>query len=437
MILESLKALVTAGRNALQTTCGLPVTCEHIQQVRQGTLTFPALGELNLKGAPIQHVHLGCDAILASQLSELMGSQGADSGISTLAQRFLKELLSEIGSRNPTGEVASLNVGPRSVHTRGLRTFGFRFETGLGQLFLLAEIPSKIELEKAKGSGFLSSLTSRYLPREWETLEEFDRSNEIDNFLIFLRKGEADVYFEIPRTDEAAAVHTGFLVEQLGDHGERLLKMTVDLASEDANHLRMGQMIPIKVGLLDRSLECELSFEGFCKAHVKGSADLNCMLFTIPEDIQIRQRRKAFRISVPTRINVEIECDEPRSNDEASLGAKRGSMVLRGTLVDLSFSGARVMCKQDESCSCLNAESKVKCRIYFPDNTVPLEVKGVIRRSVSALVEQGVWSEDIGLEFLVSPGGDSSNLDHIRQYVLAEQRSWLAQRIQVAGVDQW
>ncbi len=437
MILESLQALVTAGRNALQTTCGLPVTCEQIQQVRQGTLTFPALGELSLWGASVQHVHLGCDSILTSQLAELTGANGADSGISILAQNFLRELLCEIDGHLPTGEVVSLDVGPRSVYTRGLRTFGFRLETALGQLFLLAEIPSKLELEQAHGSRFVKNLSKRYLPAEWETFEDFAGNYDIENFLIFLRKGEGDIHFEIPRPDGSAAVHTGFLVEQTGDGNERLLKMTVDLSQEEAPYLKIGEKIETRLGLLDRSLTFQMDFKGFCKAHVKGKAELNCMLFSVPEKVNILQLRKAFRISVPTRIRVEIEGSGSQSNHDGSLGTDIVPRTLKGVLTDLSFSGARIICQQGYLCNHLNEESHVTCLIYFPDEVMPMQIRGIVRRSVSALLEQGVWSEDIGLEFLVTPGMETSALEYIRQYVLAEQRAWLSQRIQVAGVDQW
>jgi len=437
MIMESLQALVIAGRNALQTTCGLPVTCEHIQQVRQGTLTFPALGELSIKGANVQHVHIGCDALLTSQLAELVGANGADSGISILTQQFLSALLDELEGRHPTGEVVSLDVGPRSVHTRGLRTFGFRFETALGQLFLLAEIPSRMELELASGSSFVPTLLQQYLPGEWENIESFSRVSEIDNFLVLLRKGEADVHFQIPRQDGSSMVHTGFLVEQTHDQDLRLLKMTVDLSKDEARDLRMGQEIAVKVGVHDRSLEFLMIFKGFSEAHVKGQANLNCMLFLVPDEVRVEQRRLAFRISVVNRIHVEIECDDPHAQDAMSFRQEREPRVLRGKLLDLSFSGARIICKVRETCVCLSQKSKVKCRLFFPGESSPMEIKGIVRRTASSLVDNGEWNEEIGLEFLVTPGVDSSTLDHIRQYVLAEQRTWLSQRIHVAGVEQW
>ncbi len=437
MILESLKALVTAGRNAVQTTCGLPVTCEHIQQVSQGTITFPAMGEVQLKGAPVQHIHVGCDAMLASQMAELVGNKGDDSGISVLVKEFLRILVANIGGRNPSGEIVSLDVGPRSVHTRGLRTFGFRFETALGQLYLLAEIPSRMELELAKGSGFVPSLIRNYLPSDWENIESFDRTTSIENFLIFMRKGEADIHLEIPRQDGTTTVHTGFLVEQIGDRKKRLLKFTVDLAKEEAQALRMGQPIPAKVGIQDRSLEFDLNFNGFAKAHVEGQADVNGMLFSVPEKIRIMQRRQAFRISLSSSIRVEMECAESVIPEELSFSDDGSMPVFRGHLMDLSFSGARIMGTQGNLVSCGGTDKKVKCRIYFQDNGAPLEIFGIVRRNSSTQSDHGHWTEEIGLEFMIAPGINVTALESIRQYILAEQRTWLAKRVSVAGVDNW
>ena len=49
MMPETLNALIRAGGDALQTTCGLTVTRAHVSLVRQGDLTFPSLGELRIR----------------------------------------------------------------------------------------------------------------------------------------------------------------------------------------------------------------------------------------------------------------------------------------------------------------------------------------------------------------------------------------------------
>jgi hypothetical protein len=63
----------------------------------------------------------------------------------------------------------------------------------------------------------------------------------------------------------------------------------------------------------------------------------------------------------------------------------------------------------------------------------PIQVMGVIRRSTTGPADRNQWQDEIGLEFLVSPNGDRSGLEYLRQFVLGLQRSKLAQRLQVTS----
>ena len=69
MIPEALDTMIRAGSDALQTTCGLTVTHAHVSLVQQGSLTFPALGELRIRNGTLQKVNLGCDTVLVGQLA--------------------------------------------------------------------------------------------------------------------------------------------------------------------------------------------------------------------------------------------------------------------------------------------------------------------------------------------------------------------------------
>ena len=75
MILETLDGLIRAGIDALQTTCGLTVRQAHVSLVGNGSLTFPALGELRIRNGTLQTVHLGCDTVLVGQLPERISGQ--------------------------------------------------------------------------------------------------------------------------------------------------------------------------------------------------------------------------------------------------------------------------------------------------------------------------------------------------------------------------
>ena len=126
--------------------------------VQQGSLTFPALGELRIRNGTLQKVNLGCDTVLVGQLAESCpAAVDPRAGIEDPGERVLANLLEDMEGRRPRGSVENLAVTPITLYTRGQRTFGVRLDTDAGRLFLLAEIPSKIELEDAKNSDFVST----------------------------------------------------------------------------------------------------------------------------------------------------------------------------------------------------------------------------------------------------------------------------------------
>jgi len=103
------------------------------------------------------------------------------------------------------------------------------------------------------------------------------------------------------------------------------------------------------------------------------------------------------------------------------------------SLTDLSFSGARLVRASEDAPAILAEGCRVVCRMIFPDEFEPLDLLAMVRRCTKSLANRNEWQLELGLEFLVSPDLDRGALDFVRQYVLAEQRSKLAQRVGVAA----
>ncbi len=443
MLISTLQSLVMAGKDALRTTCGLPVLSEDITQVRHGNLTFPSLGEIAFSGGTLQHLHLGCDALLCAHLAEnvnpcgedIAGCDGGGNGLEFLAQRFLDSVLEEMEGRHPRGWVENLAVGPRTLTTRGVRTFGFRFRTEVGNLYLMAEVPSKAEWEQAKGSEFLSAMIATYLPDGWTTRDRIDMSADLDKFLIFLRKTELDVQVDVPGHDEAFTVHTGTLVEATQHEGRRALRLTMDLSDAGGRELQRGDRLFCRVGLKDRAVHFTCQFLGMGDYAIAGSASVKCVYFTLPDALKVEQRRRAFRINPGERIPVEI-IPAPDENAAPVPGQDRDERV-RGRLADLSFSGARIVSDRVKLLARHDEGDRVICRMHFPEESRPLEILGLIRRATVGVKKDEGPQGEIGIEFLVTEHMDRSALEYIRQYVLSQQRAWLAQRIHTAGAPQW
>jgi c-di-GMP-binding flagellar brake protein YcgR len=437
MLLNTLKLLVMAGNDALRTTCGLPVIDENITQIHHGNLTFPSLGELGFSKGTLQRIYLGCDAMLCGHLAEKVDQSTSGSGLETLSNRFLDNVLEEMEGRNPQGWVEHIEVGPLNLHSSGVRSFGFRFQTEIGQFYLMAEIPSRAELDLAKEGEVLRALAATYLPKGWISFQEMKFSGEIENFLIFLRKSEVDINVEVPAEKDMHTVNTGILLENTTFNGERVMLVSMDVSGPDGKTLKTGDTIRARVGIQDRAITFTSSYLGTGDYPIAGDASIKCVYFSLPTELRVEQRRRAFRINTLERIPVEIACLTPHDDDAEVAETNLEESSIRGRLADLSFSGARIIADQDKLMRCVDENSHVSCRVFFPDEAEPLEIMGIIRRATVRLTDRDTQQNEIGLEFLVSEEDDREALEFIRQYVLSQQRVWLSQRIHVAGVEQW
>lgn len=433
MLLDTLNALNLAGVETLQSTCGLSVADKEISLVREGRQNFPSLVTLRLKGCALQMVHVGCDELLTEKINGISVDTDAASPLDCLAENFLSHLVDKFDDRNPRGVVESLQESPATLRTRGVRTFQFRLDTGQGQLFLLAEIPSRTELAIAKGSEFLASMESIYLTRDWHTSQELTEAEDVDNFLSFVRKTEGDIYLETPAGDGTATLNSGLLIEVCQFDGRPALKLITDYLDPAQGIPAPGSAVEASVGIGDRSLEFVLKYLASATHELAADVHLPCALFSVPGAVSIGQRRQTFRVPVSAPVPVEIEavCDGAESSPWSDRDVD--PEVIRGRLLDLSFSGARILADHCRSCTDLHRDSRVVCRLGFPDMEGHLQVTGVIRRLVVGQTETDQRPAEIGLEFLVSAGEDRSGLDFIRQFVLEVQRTHLAQRLQVTN----
>ncbi len=436
MLLETLKALSNAGRDALQTACGLAVTGESVSQLEQGSLTFPALGDLVISGGSLNRVHLGGDSGLCRHLAVLDGPDGGGSGIERLAGTFLDQLLEEIPGRRPRGRLEGLAVEPLSIRTRGVRTFGFRFATAAGQFFLLAEIPSRLEWEQDKGTDFLTVMAESYLPEGWETRNALAGTLGVENFLVFLRKVEADTYLHLPTAGDVPRVIAAFLVEQFTHEGERVLKFALKLPDQPHDLPFPGAEVQGRVGIGDRSVEFTTHYVGRAVHPIGGGALLQCGLYTVPEQLAVVQRRGTFRIPIEDPIPVELAVSDSDGSSPWRRSKRQERHVL-GTLSDLSFAGARVTLDRNEAAGCVARGQRLTCGLNLPGRPQRLDVAGIVRRVATVRADHEDPCEEIGIEFLPAGQQGPAVLDQVRDFVLAEQRAWLARRIQVAGVGEW
>jgi len=436
MLLDNLKALSKAGRAALQTVCGLTVTSESLSLLEQGSLTFPALGDLVISGGGLNRVHLGCDSTLCMRLSGHGAPDGDGASIERLASSFRWHLLADIAGERPRGKFENLKVEPVSLRTRGVRTFSFRFVTPAGQLFLLAEVPSRLEWEQAQGSGFLAAMAESYLPDGWATGDSLRGPQGIESFLVFLRKVEADAYLKLPAAGDEPRTVAAFLVEPTTVDGKRALKFGMRMPELPQEMPFLGTEVHGSVGLGDRCVEFTCQFLGRDTHRIGEAGELACGVVSWPEDLQVVQKRRSFRLPLEEPIAVELAMTTEEGLADAYDGREDQDLVL-GNLADLSFTGARVLLDPKEPTGCLEKGQHVVCRIWLPGMPETVDVAAVVRRIATTRADRSDACEEVGLEFLPAGRQKMGVLDDVREYVLEEQRSWLARRIELAGIGQW
>lgn len=434
MIVETLNNLIRAGTDALQTTCGLTVTQAHVSLVRQGSLTFPSLGDLRVRNGTLQTVHLGCDTVLVGHLAD----GRARTGVEELAERVLASLLEDMEGRRPRGSVENLAVAPVTHYTRGQRTFGLRLETHAGRLFMLADVPSKFELEEAKNSDFIATMSATYLPREWQRRERLDATGVIDSFLVFARKVEADLGLEVPGAGGDAGPCSGVLLGNGIVAGQRALKVCVDLKDADLLGPSRGDILRATMGLSDRSFAFDLAYLGEAQHDLTTGATLPCAWFSVPDLVLIGQRRGAFRLPLVLPLAAALECQGARAFRSPWGDADpEEPRLLDGRVVDLSFTGARVVLPVTVEDPGLEPGAQVRLRLQLPDDELPVIATALLRRVTLSLADRNEWQRELGLEFLVDGAEDRDAVARIREFVLALERFQLARRVDLTSARPW
>jgi hypothetical protein len=425
-LLDMLNDLDQAGSRALSDMCLQPVTNRKMTLIRRGGLAFPAVACLDLRGDAMDQVHLGCDSRLAGYLADRDAAQdGGPCAIEVLAGNILEQLA--VGVRG--GQVGLPGGAPTLFHARGVRTFQMTFECAAGRLFLLAEVPSRTEIEEALGSDYLRRMEEMHLPRRWANSDVIDEPADVDHCLEFLTRVEGDFYLEIPADQDMATIHTGLLIESCEWEGRQALKFCADLNDPEAGMPEPGFLVRASAGVGDRSLEFNLRYLGPETLTTGGGMELPCAVFGLPSEIEVKQRRKAFRVSVDSPVTVEMIDHDGNALDSPWSDTQPAAPASSGRLADLSFSGARIVADREDVRVNFAVGSRLFCRMHFAERDEDIRVLGVVRRSTAGVVDNNRLQEEIGIEFLVSHESDRDALEFIRQYVLLVQRTRLAKRL--------
>ena len=423
MLFETVIAMVEAGRNALSALRpGQP--CEvSVSLLDLGQLSFPSLAVLRISGHNLGFVHVGADGDLRHFLLSVPDADGRLAGAQVLADDVLSRLAEALPGRFARGRVEHLALAPVSLGTRGVRTFGVRCRSDIGQLFLMAEVPSLAEVERERGRNTLNALSNGCLPPGWMSAEDLG-DEAADGLTDYLLSSETDVHMLLPTADGAETEKAAVLVAALADDDGMHLTFAVPVDADMWGRIEPGRILRARAGVEDRSLEFKLACHGIAPYTVAPGIRLPCVHCAAPTDIQVVQSRRSFRINLLENVDAQIATSDP------------GVAIVSAQLADLSFSGARLIYSRANAEGVHAPDDRIQCRLHLPDGEEPVDVIGRVRRVGRNLDELARPRVEIGVEF-ESTGSSGGAMGRVRQFVLHQQRARLARRVQVAGVGDW
>ncbi len=435
MLKETIGALVKACHHAVVSGCWLEVTGQRVVQVPEREFSFAACALLRGENAPVYDVHLGCDERL---LRFLKDNSSPDQGFSLCADIFREHLAGQLRQIFPQARVAPAVVDEGDWHARGIRSFLLEMCTPEGSLFVVADLPSRLELATSRGSGFENSVINAHLRFDYLTVSELKDRQSIDSLLLVLGKLETDLEVTVTADGEVLGAFTGILLEQGTQDNQPIIRMTWDWPVCQDFPFTAGNGISLSFGLHGRLFCCETVITGFELCELDQSASIPCATMTLPERVYTRQRRQSFRLRPLQQMNVTLRSLSadgiaPAAARDGGTGDATG--ITQAAIGDISFEGFRLVAARGQLTEHFAPGESVHCRFDSLGAGRAHEIQGTIRRVRAVLGRHGKWIDELAVEFLAVGQSGQATLDAVRQFILAEQRSTLAKRVQLDATE--
>ncbi len=424
MILDTLQSILQAGNLALGKIGVKPSAVPVIRQVTAGEHSFAQGVEISFETGPIRRLVLACDKRFATEVELLGGSP---------AQIFADVLPGELAALQPGTDRQvdpwRWRTVPGLTHSRSRRNFRLDYATELGDVGLLIEVASALQIEGRRDPHFLLSRIEEFKLKEQIGEPLADRTYQIKRYLDFLRRTEMDLQIELPESLGGGFRDATYL-KQGAESGRSLVCLSLGgLDPVTVRSLANGSL-NVFFGILGRLFQFHSEVVPYAPLALDGQSDLPILALAYPAVISAGQRRNAFRI-VPSRsMTAEIGplLPDPTAERPEALASSETRVV------NISFTGLKAMASIDALLDVLDEDDEVLVRLGLPGRLGTVEVIGVVRRAAKMRSESRGLQHDIGVEFVRSDPRNVSALEQIRQLVLSEQRRALRERVTAISV---
>lgn len=428
MITDTIAAI---GQSSLRAAAARTDPRSQIVHVREWSFAMPHLTRLTVANSPIHQLYV-CPS---RSWIESMGSN--DEQRRRAMERYLEDFQIELLAVLPAGRVSAKleHFGPLPVlqALRGVRSFILRHRFESGNLYLLADLASRLEYETVLDSDWSRRSAAQFLPQDADRLDCIENRSMIDRICTYLARCEHDVELLLAGADGTIRSVNGVVLRRKPDGEGFRLQLSLDLGRQSGVEIRPACEVEGSFAVRG----CVYRFRTRCLG--PGSVPLGRLgrLATVdlqpPRRFHTEQRRQSFRVVTRKQLSARLTVLLPGSSAGTGHLAAAEPRSCEAEVVDLGFSGAGLTCAGPVP-GALRPGVKVRVALLGDEWSDPLSLTGSVRRVTERPSGSGRRVTSIGLEFLVERPADRAATQQIRQYVSEQQRHRLRQRSRETAV---
>ena len=406
---ENLQIACRAVLDALVDAVPGEILACDLVQVDQREFRFQSVAAAHFSGGPVRRLLLGCEERLAQHFAVSLAGDAGDSSSGDIAAglaafcrvvsaNLLKSKLSWAGDQ----EFLVHDRDLFRVQCDGVRNFLFRVAVAEGRLDLVIDLASHL-----LGCEWLVEEISRRQQVKISAREESITDPQvIHRIMDHLAGSMADVQIKIRgEGDRLELLQATFLSRTDQDGGSRLA-LTCARRTSLENADDIPEMVTLVFILQDKLLQCSCRVVNHSRIPLDDDIALPTLELAYPSAVTYGQRRGAFRLEPPERVHGAIE---RRGSDTQAF------KPVPVRILDISFTGARVLMATNTMISAFKGATPVLCTIDLPEGFGQARLQAVVRRLW--LHQEGADRKGASLGIEFSEPDDSASLLAVRRYI--------------------
>lgn len=406
---DSLQPVCRAVLDALASAVPGEVLAYDLVQIDRREFQFQTVAAAHFAGGPVRRLLLGCEERLAQHFADILvpaadahEQRGIAAGLVAFCGVVRKSLLKSAMPWASDQEFLVHDSDQFRVQCDGVRNYLFRVAVAEGRLDLIVDLaPCLLSCD-----WLVESIAERQRITVGPTEDSITDTQVIRRIMDHLCGSGADVQIKIRDNGERLELLQATFLS-VSDQADRD-RLTLTCARRTS--LESVEDIPENVTLVfilqDKLLQCDCRVVGHRQVWLDDDIALPVLELTYPSAVTYGQRRGAFRMEPPERMHGAIE----RPGD-GTINFKPVSM----RILDLSFTGARVLLASNTMVSGFKGGSTVRCVIDLPDGFGQVAILGVVRRLSLYQGDPNRQGVSLGIEFTEPENSDA--LLTVRRYI--------------------